>query len=136
MITRRFRIAAAVAVFAASLAGNAFAATSNVGITTTPQTGDILVDDHGMTLYRYTPDQPNTSTCYGGCAIAWPPALADSVPSVQDSRLATGLGIAPRTDGPQQLTYNGAPLYLYVGDRNPGDITGQASDNVWFVVNP
>ena len=136
MITRRFRIAAAVAVFAASLAGNAFAATSNVGITTTPQTGDILVDDHGMTLYRYTPDQPNTSTCYGGCAIAWPPALADSVPSVQDSRLATGLGIAPRTDGTQQLTYNGAPLYLYVGDRNPGDITGQASDNVWFVVNP
>lgn len=136
MITRRFRIAAAFAVFAASLAGNAFAATSNVGITTTPQTGDILVDDHGMTLYRYTPDQPNTSTCYGGCAIAWPPALADSVPSVQDSRLATGLGIAPRTDGTQQLTYNGAPLYLYVGDRNPGDITGQASDNVWFVVNP
>lgn len=136
MITRRFRIAAAFAVFAASLAGNAFAATTNVGVSTTPQTGDILVDDHGMTLYRYTPDQPNTSTCYGGCAIAWPPALADSVPSVQDSRLATGLGIAPRTEGTQQLTYNGAPLYLYVGDRNPGDITGQASDNVWFVVNP
>ena len=136
MLTRRFRLAAAVAMFAASLAGNTFAASTGVGVTTNPQTGDILVDDHGMTLYRYTPDQPNMSTCYGGCAIAWPPALADSVPNVQDSRLASGLGIATRTDGTQQLTYNGSPLYLYVGDRNPGDITGQASDDVWFVVNP
>ena len=136
MLTRRFRLAAAVALFAASLAGNAFAATSNVGITSGTSAGDILTDDHGMTLYRYTPDSANTSTCYGGCAIAWPPALADSVPSVQDSRLAAGLGLAQRTDGTQQLTYNGSPLYLYVGDQNPGDLTGQASDNVWFVVNP
>ena len=136
MLNRRFRLAAAVAVFAASLAGNAFAASTDVGVTSNPQAGDILTDDRGMTLYRYTPDQLNTSTCYGGCAIAWPPALADSVPSVQDSRLAAGLGLAQRTDGTQQLTYNGMPLYLYVGDTKPGDITGQASDNVWFVVNP
>jgi predicted lipoprotein with Yx(FWY)xxD motif len=101
-----------------------------------PDAGDILVDDHGVTLYRFTPDQPNVSTCYGGCAIAWPPVLADSVPAVDHSRLTGGLGIAPRTDGTQQLTYNGAPLYYYVGDIKPGDITGEGSDNVWFVVNP
>lgn len=135
MSIRRFRIAALAAVFAASLAGNAFAATS-INVATDPQAGDILVDDHGMTLYRFTPDQPNTSTCYNGCAIAWPPVLADSVPSVQDSRLAAGLGVAPRTDGTQQLTYQGMPLYYYIGDTRPGDATGQASDNVWFVVTP
>ena len=66
---------------------------------------------------------------------AWPPVLVDAVPTVQDASLAAGLGIAPRNDGTQQLTFQGAPLYLYVGDTQPGEITGDASDGVWFVVN-
>ena len=135
MIVDRFRFVVAIATLAALLAGTTFA-NPNVGITTNPNAGDILVDDHGVTLYRYTADQPNVSACYGGCAIAWPPVLTDSVPAVEDTRLAGGLSIAPRTDGTQQLTYNAMPLYYYVGDTEPGDITGQGSDNVWFVVNP
>ena len=30
--------------------------------------GDILVDDGGRTLYRFTNDGPNTSNCNGACA--------------------------------------------------------------------
>src|ERR1700730_4324632 len=134
MKIRSLRIAASIAILAASLTSAAFASTG-VSVATNPQAGNILVDDHGMTLYRYTPDQPNSSTCYDGCARAWPPVLVDSVPTVQDASLAAGLGSAPRNDGTQQLTFQGAPLYLYVGDAQPGETTGQASDGVWFVVN-
>jgi predicted lipoprotein with Yx(FWY)xxD motif len=89
-----------------------------------------------MTLYRYTPDQPNTSMCYDACAKAWPPLLVDGIPAVQDATLAAGLGVGARTDGTQQLTYNGSPLYYYVADTQPADAKGQGDDGVWFVVNP
>jgi predicted lipoprotein with Yx(FWY)xxD motif len=129
------RIAATIALAMASFASAALASPS-VGVTTNPQAGDILVDDQGITLYRFTPDTPNTSTCYEGCARAWPPVLVDSVPTVQDSGLASGLGIAARTDGTQQLTYQGMPLYYFVGDHQSGDTNGQGIDDEWFVVNP
>jgi predicted lipoprotein with Yx(FWY)xxD motif len=134
-VGRTARVAASLALLSASLTSAAFAS-SGVGVTTNPEVGNILVDDRGMTLYRYTADQPNASTCYGGCAVAWPPVLVDAVPSVPDATLSAGLGVAPRTDGTQQLTFQGAPLYSYIGDTQPGDVTGQASDGVWFVVNP
>jgi predicted lipoprotein with Yx(FWY)xxD motif len=133
-IRRSARAIAGAVLLAASLATGALASQS-VTVAPNPQGGNILVDDHGMTLYRYTPDQPNSSTCYDGCARAWPPVLVDAVPAVQDAALAAGLGVAPRTDGTQQLTFQGSPLYLYVGDTQPGETTGQASDGVWFVVN-
>ena len=134
-VRRAARVAAGVVLLAASLS-SAVLASPSVGVTTNPQAGNILVDDRGMTLYRYTPDQPNASTCYDGCARAWPPVLVDAVPAVQDATLSNGLGITPRSDGTQQLSFQGAPLYYYVGDTQPGDVTGQASDGVWFVVNP
>jgi predicted lipoprotein with Yx(FWY)xxD motif len=118
-----------------SLSATAFASPS-IGIGAHPQAGNILVDDRGMTLYRYTPDRPDSSTCYDSCAKAWPPLLVDSIPAVQDATLAAGLGIAPRTDGTEQLTYKGSPLYYYVADTQPADANGQGDGGVWFVVNP
>ncbi|HLZ29526.1 MAG TPA: hypothetical protein VKV73_19585 [Chloroflexota bacterium] len=136
-LSRSVRLAASVALLAATFASSAaFASPSAVAITSDPANGNILADDRGMTLYRYTPDQPNTSTCYAGCAQAWPPVVVDTLPVALDPSLAAGLGIAPRTDGTQQLTYQGAPLYYYVGDTQPHDANGQASDGVWFVVTP
>jgi predicted lipoprotein with Yx(FWY)xxD motif len=139
-LSRSVRLAASVAVLAATFASSAaFAspsAVASIGVTSDPDNGNILADDLGLTLYRYTPDQPNTSTCYASCARAWPPVVVDAVPNVLDPSIAAGLGIAPRTDGTQQLTYQGAPLYYYVGDTQPHNATGQASDGVWFVVNP
>jgi predicted lipoprotein with Yx(FWY)xxD motif len=135
-IMNSLRMAAGVAVLASGLATVAFASPS-VQVTSSPASGgSMLVDDAGRTLYRYTPDQPNSSTCYGGCAIAWPPLLVDGVPAAADPALAAGLGIAIRDDGAKQLTYQGSPLYYYVGDAQPGDATGQGDDGVWFVIDP
>src|SRR5262249_23925396 len=110
-IRRSARIAATVALLAVSLSSVSEFANPGVGVATSSQAGNILVDDRGMTLYRYTPDLPNVSTCYGACATAWPPVVVDGIPSVQDPTLNAGLGLAQRDDGTQQLTFKGSPLY-------------------------
>lgn len=132
----RLRLVAGVAVLAATFASSAAYASPSIGVANDPNNGTILADDRGMTVYKYTVDQPNTSTCYEGCASAWPPVLSDAVPQVMDPSLTTGIGIAPRNDGTQQVTYMGAPLYYFIGDTQPGNTTGQGQDGIWFVVNP
>ena len=121
----------------ATLVGTAVVyASPGVSVTTsTAASHSILTDDRGMTLYRYTPDQGGASTCYDACALAWPPLLVDSVPAAQDPSVAQNLGLIQRRDGSQQLTYRNQPLYYFVGDANPGDTNGQASDGVWYVVD-
>ena len=36
-----------------------------------------------------------------------------------------GLGTTKRSDGTTEVTYNGHPLYTFVGDSAPGQTTGQ-----------
>ena len=136
MIRLNFAGAALLVTSAALFASSSVYAASGVSVTTNSFVGHaILTDERGMTLYRYTADQGSTSVCYDGCAIAWPPVLVDAVPATQDPSLAQHLGLTPRSDGTRQLTYNNQPLYYDVGDANPGDTNGQASDGVWFVVD-
>jgi predicted lipoprotein with Yx(FWY)xxD motif len=128
-------IVAGAALLIATVGGTAHAF-SSVAVSVSSADGhSILVDDAGKTLYRYTLDQGSTSTCYGGCAVAWPPVLVDSVPAVSNPALAAGLGVTPRDDGSTQLTYGGQPLYYFIDDVNPGDVSGQANGGVWFTVD-
>jgi len=46
-------------------------------------------------------------------------APGDASRPYRDATLSAGLGLAPRTDGTQQLTFQGAPLYSYIGDIQP-----------------
>ena len=98
--------------------------------------GDVLVDAEGMTLYLFTPDEQGESTCYDDCAAAWPPATVDGEPSAGNGADAALLGTTERGDGSVQVTYDGWPLYLWQGDQQPGDVTGQNVNEVWFVVAP
>ncbi|CAN5861650.1 lipoprotein [soil metagenome] len=95
--------------------------------------GEILVDPDGFTLYIFTDDTSGESACYDACADLWPPIPGDSAISseLESSIFATTI----RTDGSEQLTVNGMPLYLYTPDVNPGDTTGQNFGGVWFVVD-
>jgi predicted lipoprotein with Yx(FWY)xxD motif len=96
----------------------------------------ILVNGQGMTLYLYTPDKKNQSTCTGDCAKFWPPAIVPTGTTVPASisGIAGAFGTATRADGSKQLTYDGAPLYTFVKDTKPGDMAGQGVQGIWWIV--
>ena len=98
--------------------------------------GAYLTDAKGNTLYLYTPDTSPTSTCYGQCIAFWPALLTNGAPQAGPGATATFLGTSPRTDGSQQVTYKGHPLYYFKGDKAAGDTSGQGTAGTWFLVSP
>jgi predicted lipoprotein with Yx(FWY)xxD motif len=83
----------------------------------------VLTNAQGYTLYWFAPDTPTRSTCDGTCAVYWPPLTGRPVAGAG----VTGrLGTIRRSDGTTQVTYDGHPLYSYVGDSAPGQ--GNGSD--------
>jgi predicted lipoprotein with Yx(FWY)xxD motif len=101
--------------------------------------GQILVDGNGMTIYLFEKDKGTTSMCDGSCAKFWPPVTTSGAPKAGSGVTAAKLGTTKRADGTTEVTYNGHPLYLYAGDKNPGDVTGQglnAFGALWYVVSP
>jgi predicted lipoprotein with Yx(FWY)xxD motif len=109
---------------------------ATVDITSTEKLGKILVDETGRTLYAFTKDTKDTSTCYDKCEAAWPPLLETDKPTLGDGVDASMLGTTTRKDGSIQVTYNGMPLYYFFKDAAPGDTNGEGVGNVWYVVAP
>jgi predicted lipoprotein with Yx(FWY)xxD motif len=93
-----------------------------------------MADSEGKTLYLFLPDAQGDSTCYDQCADNWPPLIDDI--AAGDGVDATLIGTTTRTDGAEQVTYNGWPLYYFAADAAPGDTNGQGINDVWFVVTP
>lgn len=108
---------------------------STVGIAET-SLGTILVDGEGMTLYMFDPDDQGASTCYDDCAANWPPVTVEGDPVGGESIDAALLGTTERDDGNLQVTYNDWPLYRWVQDDEPGAVSGQGVDGVWWVLGP
>jgi predicted lipoprotein with Yx(FWY)xxD motif len=103
--------------------------------TETTPAGMILANSHGLTLYYYSADKrgSGTSACTGGCATAWPP-LAAPVKAPAGVRLPGPLGMITRPGGVRQVTINGFPVYLYAGDKAPGQDTGNGVQGSWHVI--
>jgi predicted lipoprotein with Yx(FWY)xxD motif len=110
-----------VAVGNAAGSAPATASTGTVLKTAAIDGTTVLTNGKGFTLYSFAPDTPTTSKCYGTCAAYWPPAIGSSTAG---SGLPGKTGTIKRTDGSLQLTYNGHPLYTYVGDTAPGQASG------------
>jgi predicted lipoprotein with Yx(FWY)xxD motif len=104
--------------------------------TTSGALGVYLVDGDGKTLYMYDPDEaaPGTSTCYDGCATAWPPLLTTGAATSTGTAAADKLSTITRTDGSTQVVYGEYPLYYYAKDTAAGQTTGQAVGGKWWVV--
>lgn len=116
-------LSAMTLVACAAMSSGAPTATRNTSL------GNILTDSAGMTLYIFTRDTVGVSNCSGGCAASWPPFMA------ADGAKASGkFSLVTRSEGGQQWAYDGMPLYYWVGDSKPGDVTGQGVNNVWFVI--
>ena len=102
--------------------------------------GSILVDASGRTLYLFRQDKPGRPLCtsdYLNCTTMWPPLMTTGPPRGEAGVKSRLLGVLHRTKpAGSQVTYNGHPLYLSVDDKQPGDLTGQAMYDYWYVVSP
>jgi len=109
-------------------------------VVATTSLGQILTDARGRTLYLFTKDSGNSSSCTGACLTVWPAFTATGVVQAGGGVSQGLLGATAGSSGGQvQVTYNGHPLYYYVGDNKPGDTNGQNLDQYggsWYVIDP
>jgi predicted lipoprotein with Yx(FWY)xxD motif len=132
------RIATASIVVALVASGAAFVATRSRGTVVTlhkTSLGRVLATSKGRTLYVYTLDGRNKSRCGSSCVPYWPPLLTTGKPVARPGVHKSLLGRARRSNGTFQVTYNGHPLYRYVGDSNVGQTNGEGLQTHWFVVS-
>jgi predicted lipoprotein with Yx(FWY)xxD motif len=131
---KRLILGLAAALFAAvAVAGSAYA--MDPAKTADSSLGKILVDPAGMTLYIYDKDTKGAamSACTGKCIAAWPPFVAPA------GSMASGewtiVGVTDKDGKAEKMwAYNGMPLYYFVKDKKPGDVTGDGVGSVWHVV--
>jgi predicted lipoprotein with Yx(FWY)xxD motif len=133
MLLAVLAIAAAAAVLAAcsssgtssggggsTSTGSPAAATAGNLKTITIGGATVLTSTKGFTLYSFAPDTPTKSNCNGTCAQNWPPVKGPATAS----GVKGTFGTIKRSDGSTQATFDGHPLYTFVGDTAPGQAKG------------
>lgn len=99
--------------------------------------GAVLVDGVGRTVYLLTADKPGRSSCDATCLAYWPavaPSAGGALPGV-----TAQVGRATTPGGTAIATVGGWPLYTYVQDAKPGDVTGEgvrSFGGTWYAVSP
>lgn len=134
-------VAAVVALFVATSGESTNAAQSasnGASAISVKQTalGSTLTDASGRTLYLFESDRPNVSTLSAAGRGVWPPFTSATKPQATNG--ATGARVGT-IGGTGQVTYNGHPLYYYVGDQKPGQTAGQGLNEfgaLWYVLSP
>jgi predicted lipoprotein with Yx(FWY)xxD motif len=132
-------IAAIVAVIASTSGAKkqAVSAAPGVSLRQTPL-GSTLTDNQGRTLYLFAGDKPNASTLSAAGRAVWPPFTTSSKPVAIGGAQASKVGTIAGATGVPQVSYNGYPLYYFVGDKSPGQTTGQNLNEFgarWYVLS-
>jgi predicted lipoprotein with Yx(FWY)xxD motif len=82
------------------------------------------------------PLAPSKVACTGQCLKFWPPLLLAK--GATASSTMTGIpgtfGDIMLAGGKAQLTYDGSPLYTFLNDKKPGDVTGEGVNTFWAIV--
>lgn len=88
----------------------------------------------GLTLYTFDSDVANSgvSKCFDGCASTWPPLYATSTEQAFGD--FTIISRSENSTTTFQWTYQGLPLYFYVGDSAIGDTNGDYTS--WTIARP
>lgn len=136
---RFFVLLAVVGVWALTASGTQAKGSASPTLTVRSSSyGKILFDGRGFVLYAFTRDpRGGKSRCYGDCASAWPVYYKKGSLVAGNGVRQKLVGTVKRKDGRQQITYNGRPLYYYVGDRSRGQVSCQnvvQYGGTWLVV--
>lgn len=119
-------------VAATSLAAISTASAASPAKTGATSKGPALTNQRGMSLYTFDKDMDGKSVCNGPCAANWPALKAEA-----NDQAADNYGVVTRDDGSKQWAYKGKPLYTFVKDQKPGDITGDGFLNgTWHLARP
>jgi predicted lipoprotein with Yx(FWY)xxD motif len=97
--------------------------------------GRVLVDASGRTVYTFTADSSGHSTCSAACLQYWPAVSPGHASTTVTAKVAS----TPTTDGSTVATVGGWPVYTFIQDQQPGDVTGEGISNfggVWYAVSP
>jgi predicted lipoprotein with Yx(FWY)xxD motif len=121
---------------AAGAPASSASAASSGGALSTMKVGSatLLTNAQGFTLYWFVPDTSTASHCNAACAKYWPPVPG---PASAGSGVKGTLGVITRSNGAKQATWDGHPLYTYVGDTSPGMAKGNGlniSGGVWHEI--
>lgn len=107
--------------------------------TSTAHGQTFLTGASGRTIYLWVADTGSRSNCSGACAKAWPPVITKGKAVAGSGVNASDLGTTKRSDGSEEVTYKGHPLYYFVADKSPGQTNGQGSNSFgakWWLVAP
>jgi predicted lipoprotein with Yx(FWY)xxD motif len=117
---------------------------SNAGVTFPPIGTTVLIVQHsnlgwvmaradGIVVYTYGKDKKGGApTCTGSCASVWAPVTGMPKAGPADNFPGT-FGLVTGAGGTKQITYNGYPLYTYVGAPILST-KGNGIDGVWHVI--
>ncbi len=101
--------------------------------------GEVLANSAGFSLYVLSTESKGTLHCTSGaCLAGWPPLLV-----AKNAMITAGAGVKGKvshvTRGSRwQVTYNGWPLYTFVGDSGPGKSAGEnivAFGGTWYLAH-
>jgi predicted lipoprotein with Yx(FWY)xxD motif len=101
--------------------------------------GAFLTNGSGRAVYMWVKDTKDQSLCTGSCASTWPPVTTTGSATASGSAVSADLGTITRSGGTKQVTYDGHPLYYYVGDTGAGTVNGQGSTGYgayWWILAP
>ena len=111
------------------------APTANVKLADDDTLGKILTDKDGKSLYFFSLDTKQTSSCTDGCLDKWPVFHEENI-AVNTGLNTADFGAITRADGKMQTTYKGWPLYYFANDSQAGDTNGENVNSIWFIAKP
>jgi predicted lipoprotein with Yx(FWY)xxD motif len=113
----RILIPAGLALLAAAAVAVASGGRPTVQLAKT-KLGKIIVNSKGFTVYMFTKDGRNKDRCVStkGCIAVWPAVTTTGRPVAGSGLRSSLLGTIPYKGKARQVTYNGHPLYTYLGD--------------------
>ena len=87
----------------------------------------IVVTASGRTLYTLSAETHGRFICTGSCLSSWHPL---KVPAGGAVAGVAKLGVIKRPGGSRQATFNGRPLYTFMGDTKKGQANGEGFKDV------